>query len=62
MKKPQESEELRRLDHIRRLLILQLVRDGATSAQIGNALGVDGSTVRHLIGPQPRRLGKNAVS
>ena len=55
MKKASETEELRRLDDIRRLLMLQLLRDGATSAEIGKALGVDGSTVRHLIGPQPRR-------
>jgi hypothetical protein len=37
------------LADIRRLLILLLLKAGATSAEIGDAIGLDGSTVRHMV-------------
>ncbi len=37
------------LEEIKKLLMLQLVMNGANSEDIGNALGIDSSTVRHMI-------------
>ena len=42
----QKSEQL--LEDIRRLLILQLVKDGASSEEIGSALGVSGRAIRNI--------------
>lgn len=39
------------LESIKRLLILQLSKsEGTTSDMIGNAIGLDGSTIRHILG------------
>lgn len=43
------TNELRELTYIRKLLMLQLVRDGVNSEVIADVLGIDASTVRHLI-------------
>jgi len=37
------------LGTIERLIILQLIRDGAGSDEIGEALGVDSSVIRHAM-------------
>jgi Mn-dependent DtxR family transcriptional regulator len=37
------------VESIKRLLILMLVRSGATSVDISKALGVDSSTVRKMV-------------
>ena len=37
------------LEDIKKLLILNAVLNGAKSQDIGNALGIDSSTVRHMI-------------
>jgi len=39
---------LEKLEAIKRLLILQLLKSGATSEEIGQALGTDSSTVRKM--------------
>lgn len=43
------SEELKELTYIRRLLILQLTKAGATQTEIGAALGVDQSAVSRMM-------------
>lgn len=43
-----ESEELKELQSIKRLMVLMLVKSGATSAEIGDALSIDSSTVRKM--------------
>ena len=55
-----DIEELsNEVESIKRLLILMLVRSGATSIEISQALGVDSSTVRKMIpmrkARQPRK-------
>jgi len=40
---------LTKLEDIKRLLILQLIKSGATSEEIGQALGIDSSTVRKML-------------
>ena len=56
------SDERRLLDDIRRLLILQLVRQGATWGEVGRALGVDESRVRQLVGPRSRPPKKGTAA
>ena len=41
-----KSQEL--LEDIKRLLILQLVKTGASSEEIGSALGVTGRSIRNI--------------
>lgn len=42
------SEELKQLEAIKRLLIALLLKLGASSEEIGTALGVDSSVVRKV--------------
>lgn len=44
----QEQLILKELQSIKKLLILSLIKSGATSEEIGSALEVDSSTVRHM--------------
>ena len=44
--KREKSEEARELEQIKKLLVMLLIRDGATSDEIGNALGISGARVR----------------
>ena len=54
-----QSEELRELTYIRKLLLLQLLRDGTTQAEIGAALGIDQSAVSRML---PRNKVKLIVT
>ena len=50
------TDDSRILEDIRRLFVLFLIKmEVATSAEIGRALGVDSSTVRHLLGARKKR-------
>ena len=54
--KTASTDDNRVLEDIRRLLILFLMKkEVATSSEIGHALGVDASTVRHLIVQRKKR-------
>ena len=46
--KNKNDDVLKELEHIKKLLILQLVRDGATSEEIGLVLGITGARVRQV--------------
>lgn len=46
--KNKNDDVLKELEHIKKLLILQLVRDGATSEEIGLILGITGGRVRQI--------------
>lgn len=46
---------LQELQSIKKLLVLLLIKHGATSEEIGNALGVDSSRVRQMF---PMRKAK----
>lgn len=48
----------RELDGIKRLLILQLVRDGASQAEIASALGVAQSSISRMISAGSAPAGK----
>lgn len=43
------KEELKELKAIKKLLIFKLVRSGATSEEIGKALGITGAAIRNII-------------
>jgi len=43
-----DKQTLNELQAIKRLLVLALIKYGATSEEIGRALGVDSSVVRHM--------------
>ena len=45
----QAAEEVRLLFDIKRLLIVQLLRDGASNVEIGRALEISESRVRQLV-------------
>lgn len=45
----QEQQTLKELQFIKKLLVLLLIKSGATSEEIGSALGVDSSTIRHML-------------
>lgn len=45
------------LEEIKKLLILQLIMNGVTSGNIAKVLGVDSSTIRHII--QIRKIKKS---
>lgn len=42
------EESAKELQSIRKLLILLLIKSGATSEEIGHALGIDSSVVRKM--------------
>ena len=44
-----DKQLLKETQAIKKLLILLLVRTGSTSEEIGKILGVDSSTVRHMV-------------
>ena len=44
-----DKKSIQLLEDIKKLLMLQLVMNGTTSEEIGKALGLDSSTVRHMI-------------
>lgn len=44
-----QRKSLEPLEEIKRLLMLQLVMNGATSEDIAEVLGIDSSTIRHMI-------------
>jgi NADH/NAD ratio-sensing transcriptional regulator Rex len=48
---------LQELQSIKKLLVLLLIKSGATSEEIGRALGVDSSTIRKMF---PMRKTKKA--
>ena len=48
---------LKELQSIKKLLILLLIKSGANSAEIGRALGVDSSTIRHMF---PMKVAKKS--
>lgn len=50
---------LKETEQVKRLLILLLVKLGASSAEIGSALGIDESAVRRLV--PARKVRKIAV-
>ena len=43
------SDELRELTYIRKLLMMQLIRDGVESKEIASVLGIDASTVTRAV-------------
>jgi len=47
--KMSDKQLLKETQAIKKLLILLLVRTGSTSEEIGKILGVDSSTVRHMV-------------
>jgi len=47
-KQIKKRKTLEPLEAIKRLLILQLIRNGAKSKDIADILGVDSSTIRHM--------------
>jgi DNA-binding NarL/FixJ family response regulator len=54
-----EQKSLDLLEDIKRLLILQLVKGGASSEEIGSALGVSGRSIRNIATASKRpRKGK----
>lgn len=54
-----EDRVVEELGQIKRLLILQLIRDGCTSEVIGDAVGVDSSTIRRFV---PVRAAKKGIA
>lgn len=52
------QQDVKELESIKRLLILLLVKLGASSPEIGSALGIDESVVRRLV---PARKVKKLV-
>ena len=44
----EEQSTLKELQSIKKLLVLSLIKSGATSEEIASALGIDSSTVRHM--------------
>lgn len=42
------KEELRELQLIKKLLVLQLIKSGTTAEEIGKALGVTGRSIRNI--------------
>lgn len=44
----EDEPSLRELQSIKKLLVLLSIKSGATSEEIGQALGVDSSTVRKM--------------
>jgi NADH/NAD ratio-sensing transcriptional regulator Rex len=43
-----EEQLLKELQSIKRLLILLLIKSGATSEEIGRAVGIDSSVIRRM--------------
>lgn len=60
IKKKRTKKSLDPLEAIKRLLILQLVRDGVTSEEIANVLGIDSSTIRRIA--PASKVGKNGAN
>lgn len=59
-KMTEKYDKLERLmEDVKSLLILQLVKSGLKSEEIGKCLGVDGSTIRHIIGGTKKKSKKN---
>lgn len=55
-----ERSERQLLDDIRKLLMLLAIKAGATSDEIGRTLGLDSSTVRHLMAARVAKSGRRA--
>jgi len=53
------KDELLELQRIRNLLMLQLIKNGATSKEIGLATGMGASTIRKMF-PKVKRAGKDS--
>ncbi len=47
--KTKENAELKLLEDIKKLIILQLLRDGAPTKEIGNVLGVSYKTIQRAV-------------
>lgn len=56
-KRGKKRDELKELQSIRKLLILQLLKSGATSAEIDLATGLGASNVRRMF-PKVKRRDK----
>jgi len=44
----EKKSELKELEQIKRLLVLQLIKDGVTATQIGKALGITQQRVSQM--------------
>lgn len=49
---------LKELQSIKKLLVLLLIKSGADSAEIGRALGVDSSSIRHMFSMKAAKKSK----
>lgn len=60
MKNQKNNETQKTLEQIRDLLIMQLSKSGVKSDEIGKTIGLDGSTVRHILaGTKAKRAKKH---
>ena len=57
MKQEEKTEKL--LEDIRNLLIFQLTKSNVKSEEIGKVLGIDSSTIRHILAGTKHKKKKN---
>ena len=48
------------LDAIKKLIILQLLTAGVTSETVGKSLGVDSSSIRHMVSTKSNNKNRNS--
>jgi len=53
-----DKQILKELQSIKKLLVLLLIKSGANSEEIGKALDVDSSTIRHMFPLKETRKSK----
>jgi hypothetical protein len=58
MAKKRRKKSLEPLEAIKRLLILSLAKQGVTSDEIGRALEVDSSSIRHVVSFRSKKSAK----
>lgn len=54
----EEESTLKEVQSIKKLLVLLLIKSGATSEEIGHALGVDSSRVRQMFSMRKAKKSK----
>jgi hypothetical protein len=57
--KRKHRKQIEPLEAIKRLLILLLAKQGAASDEIGRALEVDSSTIRHIVSFRAKKSIRN---
>jgi len=63
VKEKRKQDIQRTLEEIKKLLILQLIINGVTSGDIARVLGIDSSTIRHMVSIRrvKKPLGKKGM-